>query len=156
MMHSNTKNWVILEYILLILNSSLLNTWSWSHDSWIYNYLCNQWLSPLKLWVRILFRQCQLFCMWKSTDPPSSIAIFHFFVLQNTKEIHVYNTWKIAYLSLRREATNFAFVSVKRRLVLSCKSLNYISVISWESKMSNFHTTLFQNSFVLVSWPHSP
>ena len=25
-----------------------------------------------------------------------------------------------------------------------------------ESKMSNFHTTLFQNSFVLVSWPHSP
>jgi hypothetical protein len=54
----------------------------------------------------------------------------HFFVLQNTKEIHVYNTWKIAYLSLRREATNFAFVSVKRRLGLSCKSLNYISVIS--------------------------
>ena len=68
----------------------------------------------------------QLFCMWKSTDPPSSIAIFHFFVLQNTKEIHVYNTWKIAYLSLRREATNFAFVSVKRRLVLSCKSLSTI------------------------------
>ena len=25
-----------------------------------------------------------------------------------------------------------------------------------ESKMSNFHTPLFQNSFVLVSWPHSP
>ena len=25
-----------------------------------------------------------------------------------------------------------------------------------ESKMSNFHTTLLQNRFVLVSWPHSP
>jgi len=24
-----------------------------SHGSWIYNYLCNQCLSPLKLWVRI-------------------------------------------------------------------------------------------------------
>ena len=27
----------------------------WSLDSWIYNYLCNQCLSPLKLWVRNLF-----------------------------------------------------------------------------------------------------
>jgi len=25
----------------------------WSYGSWIYNYLCNQCLSPLKLWVRI-------------------------------------------------------------------------------------------------------
>jgi hypothetical protein len=24
----------------------------WSYVSWIYNYLCNQCLSPLKLWVR--------------------------------------------------------------------------------------------------------
>jgi hypothetical protein len=24
----------------------------WSYGSWIYNYLCNQCLSPLKLWVR--------------------------------------------------------------------------------------------------------
>jgi len=27
--------------------------WSWSYGSWIYYYLCNQCLSPLKLWVRI-------------------------------------------------------------------------------------------------------
>jgi hypothetical protein len=26
---------------------------SWLYGSWIYNYLCNQYLSPLKLWVRI-------------------------------------------------------------------------------------------------------
>jgi hypothetical protein len=26
----------------------------WSYGSWIYNYLCNQCLSPLKLWVWIL------------------------------------------------------------------------------------------------------
>ena len=25
--------------------------WSWSYGSWIYNYLCNQCLSSLKLWV---------------------------------------------------------------------------------------------------------
>jgi hypothetical protein len=27
-------------------------SWSWSHGSWIYNYLCNQCLSPLTLCVR--------------------------------------------------------------------------------------------------------
>jgi len=26
----------------------------WSYGSWIYNYLCNQCLSPLRLWVWIL------------------------------------------------------------------------------------------------------
>jgi len=24
--------------------------WPWSCGSWIYNYLCNQYLSPLMLW----------------------------------------------------------------------------------------------------------
>jgi hypothetical protein len=28
----------------------------WSYGSWIYNYLCNQRLSPLMLWVRISIR----------------------------------------------------------------------------------------------------
>jgi hypothetical protein len=32
-------------------------SWSWSYGSWIYNYLCNQCLSPLKLWVQTPFRQ---------------------------------------------------------------------------------------------------
>jgi hypothetical protein len=30
-------------------------SWSWLYGSWIYNYLCNQCLSPLKLWVLTLF-----------------------------------------------------------------------------------------------------
>jgi hypothetical protein len=28
-------------------------SWSWSYGSWTYNYLWNQFLSPLKLWVWI-------------------------------------------------------------------------------------------------------
>jgi len=28
-------------------------SWSWSYGSWSYNYLCNQCLSPLTLWVQI-------------------------------------------------------------------------------------------------------
>ena len=29
-------------------------SWAWLYGSWIYNYLCCQYLSPLKLWVRTL------------------------------------------------------------------------------------------------------
>jgi hypothetical protein len=32
-------------------------SWSWSYGSWICNYICNPWLSPLTLWVRIPLRR---------------------------------------------------------------------------------------------------
>ena len=35
--------------------------WSWSYGSWVYIYLCNQCLSPLKLWVWIPF---MMRCTW--------------------------------------------------------------------------------------------
>jgi hypothetical protein len=38
-------------------------SWPWSYGSWIYNYICNQCLSPLMLWVRILIRErCTTLC----------------------------------------------------------------------------------------------
>ena len=47
-------------------------SWSWSHGSWIYNYLCNRCLSPLMLWVRISIRSrcttlCDKVCQWLAT-----------------------------------------------------------------------------------------
>ena len=47
-------------------------SWSWSYGSWIYNYLCNQWLSSLMLWVRISIRArcatiCDKVCQWLAT-----------------------------------------------------------------------------------------
>jgi hypothetical protein len=41
---------------------------SWSYGSWIYNYLCNQCLQPLKLWVSMLFMAVR----WFSSDIPIS------------------------------------------------------------------------------------
>ena len=35
-------------------------SWSWLYCSWIYNYLCNECLSPLMLWVEIPRRQVVL------------------------------------------------------------------------------------------------
>jgi hypothetical protein len=38
-------------------------SWLWSYGSWICNYLCNQCLSPLMLWVRISIRaRCATLC----------------------------------------------------------------------------------------------
>jgi hypothetical protein len=43
------------------ISSSILfaisNGPSWSYWSWIFNYLCNQCLSPLSLWIGIWLRQ---------------------------------------------------------------------------------------------------
>ena len=48
--------------------------WSWSYSTWIYNYLCNQCLSPLKVWVRTPFiarcthtTVCDKVCQWLAT-----------------------------------------------------------------------------------------
>ena len=50
--------------------------WSWSYGSWIYNYLCNQYLLPLKLWVRTPLNSwrgvletplCDKVCHWLAT-----------------------------------------------------------------------------------------
>jgi len=51
-------------HVLWIIN--LGPSWSWSYGSWIYNYLCNRYLSPLKLWVLIpLMGRCTRYIiMW--------------------------------------------------------------------------------------------
>ena len=43
--------------------------WSWSYGSWIYNYLCNQCLSPLTLWIPFRWgvldtTLCDKVCQW--------------------------------------------------------------------------------------------
>ena len=47
------------------------SSWSWLYGSWIYNYLCNQCLSPLTLWGWIPLKRgvldttlCDKVCQW--------------------------------------------------------------------------------------------
>ena len=60
--------------------------WLWSYGSWIYNYLCNQCLSPLMLWVWISIRArcttlCDKVCQWLATGqwfspgPPIKLTV---------------------------------------------------------------------------------
>jgi hypothetical protein len=54
-------NIFIMQFIIFLGPS-----WSWLYSSWIYNYLCNQSLSPIKLRVRTPFMaRCNLYnIMW--------------------------------------------------------------------------------------------
>ena len=47
-------------YTTIRLPLSIGASWSWSHGSWVSNYLFNQCLSSLTLWVRIPLRRCVL------------------------------------------------------------------------------------------------
>jgi hypothetical protein len=54
------RNYAVREvsvYVNLIHWSNKGPSCSWSYSSWIYNYLCNQCLSPLTLWVGIPLRR---------------------------------------------------------------------------------------------------
>jgi hypothetical protein len=58
----------------LYLHRNCFKSLSWSSDSCFYNYLCNQCLSPLTLWVRIPLKWgvlvttlCDKACQWLTT-----------------------------------------------------------------------------------------
>ena len=63
--------------INISLQATILNhfegpSWPWSYGRWLYNYLYNQCLSLLMLWVRIAIRArcttlCDKVCQWLAT-----------------------------------------------------------------------------------------
>jgi len=64
-------NRLLTRQITLMYKLNILKESSWSHGEWIYNYLYNQCLSPLMLWVRIQLRRgvlettlCDQVCQW--------------------------------------------------------------------------------------------
>jgi hypothetical protein len=73
-------------------------SWSWSYGSWSYNYLWNQCISPLKLWVRIpLMARCTRSNMWPTTirsRPRRPLAMFGISKLFISKFICCNNKFK--------------------------------------------------------------
>jgi len=65
----------IFRFMTIHENSNTVTSWiswPWSYGSWIFNYLCNQCLSPLMLWVRISITArcttiCDKVCQWLAT-----------------------------------------------------------------------------------------
>jgi hypothetical protein len=66
--------WLVALQIVISRNGFRGSTCPWSYSSWILNYLCNQCLSTLTLWVRIPLRRgvvdtilCDKVCQWFAT-----------------------------------------------------------------------------------------
>jgi hypothetical protein len=55
------------DYYHVLIRTTTWFAWSWSYRSWIYNYVCNQCLSPLTLWVGTPFMaRCTWYIMCQS------------------------------------------------------------------------------------------
>jgi hypothetical protein len=83
----------------------------WSCGRWIYNYLCNQCLSPLMLWIRISIRVrcttlCDKVCQWLATGRWLSPGL----PISSTKKTDRHNTTEILLkvaLSTIKQTTTF-------------------------------------------------
>ena len=81
--------------------------WPWWYGSWIYNYLCNQCLSPLMLWVWISIRArcttlCDKVCQWPATGrwfpPPINWPPRYNWNIVESDVKHHYLTWSWSYM----------------------------------------------------------
>ena len=92
-----------------IFNSVVCNgpSWSWSLGSWIYNYLCTQYLSPLTLWVRISPRRYNI--MYKiqyhlTQKKRHVLDITCFFFLMSTRvKAEVRSTKVVTWVRMRKK-----------------------------------------------------
>ena len=75
--HSNNSNWtftsIIVWHSYMLFSSNVLPepSWSWSHGSWIHNYLCKQCPScefePRSWWGALDTTLCDKICQWLAT-----------------------------------------------------------------------------------------
>ena len=80
------------------------SSWSWLYGSWVYNYLCNQCLSPLILWVQILFMaRCTWYnIMWYSLSVTWDRLVVFFGFLHQLNWPPQYN-WNIVESGIKNQ-----------------------------------------------------
>ena len=91
--------------------------WSWSHSSWIYNYLCNQCLLPLKLWIRTPFMaRWPQYIMWSSLSETCerSVVFSGYSLVSSTNKTDRHNITEI----LLKVALNNIHQTICQRLIL--------------------------------------
>jgi hypothetical protein len=107
-------------------------SWPWSYCSWIYNYLCNQCLSPLMLWVRIsirarcphkLYHIIMLYRIYYTTMVRVMVfdATFNMFKfeLSNNRQLKNFQFGNLYHLRLWIECTLFCNLQNRERTSLS-------------------------------------
>ena len=69
-LNKHQLSWLIFYFLL---SNDIITLCLWLYGSWIYNNICNQYLSPLMLRVRISIRTrrttlCDKVCQWLPTE----------------------------------------------------------------------------------------
>ena len=100
-------------------------SWPWSYGNWIYNYLCNQCLLPLMLWVRISIKArcttlCDKVCQWLWPDRHDLTEILLKMVLSTIKQTKHPIIWQLNLLTSRKSAVGmYSALILKDLLSLS-------------------------------------
>jgi hypothetical protein len=84
-------------------------SWPWSYGSWIYNYLCNQCLSPLMLvWILLSARRTTLFdkvCKWLEASQWFSLGT-PISSTNKTDSHDIHSKWNIVESGIKPHKTN--------------------------------------------------
>jgi hypothetical protein len=126
-------------------------SWSWSYGSWIYSYMCNQCLWPLKLWVRILMMarctRCNIAWSSLSVTCSRSMVLSGYSGFLHTKN-KIYRTLIFAWTAIARishQTLNCCELTGSRFNI----TFNNISAISWRSVLYRSQSSGYDNYGVL-------
>jgi hypothetical protein len=137
-------------------------SWLWSHGSWIYNYLCNQCLSPLMLWVWILLRArcatlCDKDCQWLAAgqwfSPGTPVSSTKKTVRHDITKILlkvVLNTIKPTKISCQRRVSFPAYLQLLPILLSGISKIPHTPSV-WDYLL--LVPILFEYIFLLVDYP---
>ena len=75
---SMTNFIAVIKIVVDVTNVNKRPSWSWPYGNWIYNYLSNQCISLLKLWVRIplMARLIRYETMWQRCLDYNIVTIY--------------------------------------------------------------------------------
>ena len=140
---------------MVFIGVFVIITCPYTGRSWIYNYLCNQCLSPLTLWVRTLLRRgvldttlCDKVCQWLATgqwfSPVSST---------NRTDRHDITEilLKVALNTITLSLTSFPIPKfekkIKKNLLNLCIILHINIILEILEYLKNNDKNIWQNKF---------
>ena len=119
-----------------------------SYGSWIYNYLCNQCISPLMLWVRISTRArctvlCDNVCQWlvtvrwfSSTNKTDRHDITEILLKEALSTINQRNK-----LIQTSSPPSLIYYYMCQTLPISCFSITFLQTLVYSGRVCNWKIT---------------
>jgi hypothetical protein len=143
------KMYILVVHVLSYLfhPGVIVWSWSWSYGSWIYNYLCNQCLSPLMLVVRIPLRRgvldtilCDKVCQWLATG--QMFSPIHFLFTKWIMQMLIY--FFAIHLIVKIILKHVFFGAIKMKKVVS------VSALKWIVRYIYYWNLHFLNNIIII------